>query len=580
MGDDPGAIAETVALEANRGARTTQAYLLVISDGSSFTHHLSSPSVVTIGRDLSAELRVDHSSVSRRHARIQVDRGEMRLSDLDSRNGTRVNGMRIDRVRALVTGDVITIGEVLLVVHAELERELSYMVLDEASWRRRLAEETERAVMFQRSLAVLSIAGGPVHLGHVLRAIDVVGQADNNELLALLPEADPVTARQLAVIVLEAVREVAPQVRIGISSCPTDATDPDNLILAARAAAGVAVAGGIATAVDAARRIELGDREVLVCHPAMASVFELLSRLARSDLPVLIVGETGVGKENAAFALHHYSERRNHPFIALNCAALPESLVESQLFGHDKGAFTGATSARAGLFETVSGGTLFLDEIGELAPAVQAKLLRALETKRITRVGETKERAIDLRIVAATHRVLEKEVADLRFREDLYFRLVAARVDLLPLRDRRCEIPMLFRAFIARAAERANRPPPQPDPQVMQCLLSYAWPGNVRELKNVADFVMATVEDDRIALSDLPPQVLKIPPVEPVASPGPVAAAPLSGPMRRLADELEELERQRMLEALARTGGVKTRAAAMIGMPIRTFNMKIKQYRL
>ena len=584
MGDDPGGVAETLAIEGNRGAPSSQAFLFVIEAGSSSRFPLPSRGVVTIGREPQVELRVDHSSVSRRHAQVHIDAAGLLLCDLESRNGTRVNGVRLDRPRALVTGDVIAIGEVLLIVHAELERELPHVVLDEMAWRRRLGEETERAVTFQRALAVLSIAGGPSQVAGALRAIDVVGRSDPGELLALLPEADPATARQLAAAIIETVRGVAPDVRIGIASCPVDAIDPDSLVLAARAAARVAAAGASATAGEATRRIVLGDRDVLVCHPAMTQAFELLSRLARSDIPVLIVGETGVGKENAAFALHHYSERRDHPFVALNCAALPEMLVESQLFGHDKGAFTGATTARAGLFETASGGTLFLDEIGELTLPVQAKLLRALETQRITRVGETRERAVDLRIVAATHRELEREIEAQRFRKDLYYRLGVALVHLLPLRERRCEIPVLFRELVRQAAVRLKRPPPEPDPQVIQQLLMYGWPGNVRELKNVADFVMATVEDDRIELGDLPVSLdrASLPP-PPVTQPLPIALAPgalIHGPMRRLADEQEDLERQRMTEALGRTGGVKTRAAALIGMPIRTFNMKIRQYGL
>jgi two-component system, NtrC family, response regulator AtoC len=577
MGNGLAGIAATTTLETECPRVGNRAYLLVIEDGSSSMFPLPSPGVVTIGRIPEVDLRVDHSSVSRRHARILVDGGEIRIFDLDSRNGTRVNGMRIDGARVLMTGDVIAIGEVLLVVHAELERELPHVILDEASWRRRLAAEVERAVAFQRSLAVLAIAGAPPHFDRVLRSIDVVGRDDDNQLLALLPEADPATARRLAEIVLAAVRGLAPATRIGIASCPLDATDPDNLVLAARASARAARAGEIATPIEAARRIALGERRVLVCHPAMVRAFELLERLARSDLPVLVIGETGVGKENAAYAVHHHSARRDRPFVALNCAALPEALVESQLFGHDKGAFTDASTARAGLFETASGGTLFLDEIGELSPAVQAKLLRALETKCITRVGETRERKVDLRIVAATHRVLEDEVAAQRFRQDLFYRLGAAKVHLLPLRDRRCEIPMLFREFIAQAAAQTGRPPPEPSPQVIQHLLAHRWPGNVRELKHTADFVMATVEDDRIEPDDLPSQFATAPPAH---APDRAPARGFDSPMRRLSDEIEELERQRMTEALSRTNGVKTKAAAMIGMPIRTFNMKFKQYGL
>ena len=575
-GDSLGGVAETATLDGGRVGRAGGAYLLVVEDGSSTIFPLPDPGIVTIGRAPDAELRLDHTSVSRQHARIFVDR-EVRISDLDSHNGTRVNGEVLTGGRVLTTGDVVAIGEVILVVHAQLQRALPHVILDEPSWRRRLAEEVERAVQFQRSLAVLAIAGPPLDLGSALRTIDVLGRGDDSQLLVLLPEADPTTAMQLARIVLGAVTAAAVPARIGLATCPSDATDADSLVLAARAAARVARPGSIAVAGDAVERRVLGEREVLVCHPAMVRVFDLLQRLAASELPVLIIGETGVGKENAAFAVHHHSARSGKPFIALNCAAMPDGLVESQLFGHDKGAFTGASSARPGVFESASGGTLFLDELGELALSVQAKLLRALETKRITRVGETKEREVDVRIVCATNRNLEQEVEAGRFRQDLYFRLGGARVHLPPLRDRRCEIPILFREFVASAAKRAGREPAEPTPLVMQRLLGHPWPGNVRELKHVADFVVATIEDDRIEPDDLPPELAQATPVAVLAPRAPIDRA---APMRRLADELEEIERQRMIEALGKTGSVKTRAAAMLGMPIRTFNMKVKQYGL
>jgi DNA-binding NtrC family response regulator len=581
MVDDLGGVGETATLDGGSTARRAGgAYLLVVEDGKSWRFPLPDPGLVTIGRTPEVELRLEHSSVSRRHARIIVDRGELRVSDLDSHNGTRVNGELLTGGRALTTGDVVAVGEVILVVHAELQRELPHVILDDSSWRRRLAEEVERAVAFQRSLAVLAIAGAPAEIGNALRTIDVVGRAHDGLVMALLPEADPRTALELAQLVSRAVKTAAPDARVGVATCPSDATDADNLVLAASAAARVARPGEVAEAGDAVERRTLGEREVVVCHPAMVRVFDLLKRLAASDLPVLIIGETGVGKENAAYAVHHHSARHDKPFIALNCAAMPEHLVESQLFGHDKGAFTGATTVRPGVFESASGGTLFLDELAELPLPVQAKLLRVLEAKRITRVGETREREVDVRIVAATNRVLEQEVEAGRFRLDLYHRIGAAHVYLPPLRERRCEIPILFREFVAQAARRKGREPPVPSPQVMQCLLAHRWPGNVRELKYLADRLIATIEDDRIELDDLQPELsATLAALEARLRP-PRVELKAAAPMRRLADELEEIERQRMAEALTNTGGVKTRAAAMLGMPIRTFNMKVKQYGL
>jgi two-component system response regulator AtoC len=572
MGDE--SVAKTATLDKTRAARARSSYLLVVDEGSSTIFPLPDPAVVTIGRSPDAELRLDHTSVSRRHARIFVDRGEIKISDLDSHNGTRVNGQPLSGTRVLATGDVVAVGEVILVVHGELARSLPHVIVDEATWRRRLSEEVERAVSFERSFAVLAIIdASAAPIGDVLRSIDVVGRSDD-ALLALLPEADPSAARKLAEIVSTCARAANPSMRIGIALCPLDATDPDSLVMAAHAAARHAPAGSVGTVADSVERRPLGDREIVLCHPAMIRVFDLLQRLAGSNLPVMIFGETGVGKENAAFTVHHYSSRKHQPFIALNCATLPEGLVESQLFGHDKGAFTGAASARPGVFEQASGGTLFLDELGELAPPVQAKLLRALEAQRITRVGESKEREIDVRIVGATNRDLDREVAEGRFRQDLYFRLGAARVHLPPLRDRPCEIPILFREFVAIAARDADRAAPVVSPLAIRRLLVHAWPGNVRELKNAAEYAVATLVDDRIEVEDLPPELAVSKPVVPAPS------RDRDEPIRRLADELEALERLRMTEALAKTGGVKTRAAALLGMPIRTFNAKFKQYGL
>ncbi|HKE16363.1 MAG TPA: sigma-54 dependent transcriptional regulator [Kofleriaceae bacterium] len=320
---------------------------------------------------------------------------------------------------------------------------------------------------------------------------------------------------------------------------------------------------------------------MVIGDPVMARAFDLLERLGASDLPVLIIGETGAGKEHAAWAVHHHSRRSARPFVPLNCAALPETLVESELFGHDRGAFSGAVNARAGLLENVAGGTLFLDEVGELALPAQAKLLRALDTQRVMRLGEHRERVIDVRVVAATHRVLEDEVRAGRFRQDLFFRLAAARVALPPLRDRPREIPLLFREFATRAARKAGRSAPDLTPEAMAELLAHGWPGNVRELKHVAEYVVATVAGDAIGAGDLPGQLaewrMRPPAVAPAAGGEAGASSPAAAvPRRRLADEVQELERRRMAEALEATRGVKTHAARLLGMPIRTFTWKLR----
>lgn len=316
-----------------------------------------------------------------------------------------------------------------------------------------------------------------------------------------------------------------------------------------------------------AERRQLGDRTVLLRDPVMVRAFELIERLAASEIPVLIAGETGVGKENAAYAVHHYSRRRGKPFVTLNCAALPEGLVESLVFGHERGMFTGAVTSRAGLFELADSGTLFLDEIGELPLPAQAKLLRVLEAKRVARLGQAHEREVDVRVVAATNRCLADEVRAGTFRSDLYFRLGSARVTLPALRER-CpsEIRVLFHEFVKLAAGRLYRACPDVSTAAIDQLVAYAWPGNIRELRNAAEYAVATCAN-RIEITDLPEL-------------GAIGRVQTSGPMRRLADEISDLERRRMNEALARSNHVKVRAAELIGMPIRTFKAKAKQYGL
>jgi len=552
------------------------AYLLVVDNDTSSIFHLPRSGAVVIGRAPEIELRVNHASVSRRHATIRIDDGVVRIADLGSHNGTRVNGEPVHEARILASGDVATVGDVVLVLHFSTPATPARGSLTEPGWRRRLVEELERAMTFKRSLGVVAVLGAtPAQLTDALRLIDVVGAGDDGGALLLLPEVDRDGAREIAERVVTSV----PGARAGLAVCPTDAVDADTILLEARTAARRARPGTVAEPSDSATTLELGSRSVLVADPAMLRVFALLEKLAASQLPVLINGENGSGKDNAAYAVHHWSKRTG-PFVPVNCAALgPESLVDSELFGHEKGAFTGAATTKAGLFESAGGGTVFLDEVAELPLAVQAKLLRTLENKTITRVGDTRERPIDIRLVTATNRNLDEEVAAGRFRQDLLYRISGARVMLPPLRDRKIEIPVLARAFLEAACKQLARPTKTLAPGTMQVLLTHTWPGNVRELRNALEYAAVAAPDDTIEPYDLPPHLGGTADAPPAAVAAPVARE-VKGVFRPIAEELEELERRRMIEALEAAGGVKTRAAQLIAMPIRTFTLKAKQYKL
>ena len=562
-------------------------YLLVVAGDASWMQPLPSAGVVVIGRVAGCEVQLDDTSVSRQHARIELGDGRATVVDLGSQNGTLVNNQRVER-RDLVGGDVLTVGTAVLVFHGPTPPAQRFAVVGADELRTQLGRELDRVVHDGRELAVvhLRLATADRHavgraLDRHLRPLDVAAWADDHEVAVLLPEIDPDGLGAT----LDALLADLPAAQLGYATAPRDACDAASLLGGARAAAAAASPGTAAGAAGAVRTLALGAETVVIADPAMARLYNLVERLAAAELPVLIGGETGAGKELVALALHHLSPRHDRPRVALNCAALPESLVESELFGHERGAFSGAVATKPGIFELARGGTVFLDEIGELALPVQAKLLRVLETKRVVRLGDTREQIVDFRLISATNRDLKDESKRGRFRQDLYFRLSGATVWLPPLRDRLREIPILAHRFLAAACARAGRAPVAVAPAVMQRLAAHPWPGNVRELKNVCDFLVATVSEGRLedwhlddvlaASGDAPASGPRA--VEPPAAPTP-AGAPTS--FRPLATEIEELERARLTEALRAHGGNQTRAARAIAMPLRTFLSKLKRYRI
>ena len=314
------------------------------------------------------------------------------------------------------------------------------------------------------------------------------------------------------------------------------------------------------------------ERNIVGTSAAIQRVFDLVDQVAETKTNVLISGESGTGKELVARAIHDRSQRSEGSFVAINCGAIPENLLESELFGHVKGAFTGAVQNKSGLFEAANGGTLFLDEIGELTSALQVKLLRALQEKRIRRVGGTGDQAVDVRILAATNQDLQQAVAAGRFREDLYYRLNVIQIALPPLRERTDDVPLLVRHFVEKYARELDREVAGLSEAALKRLCEYAFPGNVRELENVIERAVALSREETIGLDDLPPNVLR-PPSAAAVSRIPTGGVDLDGLMA-------SYEKGLLSEALEKTGGVKKRAAALLGISFRSFRYRLEKLRL
>ncbi|HTV18296.1 MAG TPA: sigma-54 dependent transcriptional regulator [Polyangiaceae bacterium] len=319
---------------------------------------------------------------------------------------------------------------------------------------------------------------------------------------------------------------------------------------------------------------------VVLLDPSMQDIYRQLEPVAHSQLNVLVLGETGSGKEVLARSLHDLSPRRAAPFLPLNCAALNEQLLEAELFGHEKGAFTGAAQARPGLFETAHGGTVFLDEVGELPLSIQTKLLRVLEDRKILRVGGRAPREVDVRFVAATNRNLKQAIADRMFREDLFYRLNGMSFTLPPLRARRAEIRPLCQVFATRACVEHGRPPGVAlSESALGRLEQYAWPGNVRELKNVIERAVVLCQGTELGVEHLPPEIAA--PAS-AAAPEPPASSPDAplDPAARLRQEMADLERDRVLKALEESGGNQGLAAERLGMSRRSLVYRLSAFGL
>ncbi|MEJ7728025.1 MAG: sigma 54-interacting transcriptional regulator [Polyangiaceae bacterium] len=573
---------------------------------------LPSSGTVTVGRSDKAGIRIDDPSISRKHAAIHVG-PPLLIEDLRSANGVRVRGQTVDPGASvpLAPGETVDLGATTMIVQRGLTAR-PRRLWTHGYFEARLEDECARAERSGSSFTVVRLqAEGSVPRGAVeqclsasIRSFDLVASYAPDEYEILLVETPATEAetvvRQLAV----QLAERGARVRTGLASYPRDGRTSEALV--ARAGAAVRGEGG-APASEERSSIVVGDRSMQHLHG-------LVERIAGSDISVILLGETGVGKEVLAELLHTRSPRAPRPFLRLNCAALSDSLLESELFGHERGAFTGALAAKPGLLESADGGTVFLDEVGELPLSTQVKLLRVLEDHQVMRVGGIKTRSIDVRFVAATNRDLEAMVAFGHFRQDLFFRLNGISLVIPPLRERPSEIEPLARSFTTAAARRMKRwPEPVLSAEARSLLLSYMWPGNIRELRNVIERAVLLSSGGQILLEHLP--VEKMGPAHLDGGPGPHSApygaapggrpgaevatprsmrgdgglptvppptpsAPPPSAPRDLKSEVEALERQRIVDALERCAGNQTKAAKMLGMSRRSFLTRLESYNL
>ena len=522
---------------------------------------------LVVGRSAPSDVEIPDPGLSRQHARFTWDDHGIWVEDLQSTNGTKKNGELVTRAK-IAPGDEIAIGPVMVSVHVISSVDDELRGFDgHDRFVAALGDEITRARTFQRPLALMMLRSAGAKEGHVsrwasrlrmvLRPVDRVGIYGPAAVLIALPEATPEAVQELAA----ALAGGDPPLACGAVSFPADGGSVEELIAALQ----VAMRAGRAAPQAA------GPVAVVVKNPAMKEVMTTVKRLAHSTIAVLIHGETGTGKEVVARAIHEGGPRKKQTLRCINCAAIPGMLIESVLFGHEQGAYTGADKSARGIFEQADGGTVLLDEIGELAASAQAALLRVLETKKVTRVGGEKEIEVDVRVIAATHRDLEGMVEAGRFREDLLYRLNTVTLRIPPLRERVDEIRPLAERFLKEARKQAGTDVRTIDPRALAALEGYSWPGNVRELRNVIERAVVLAEGQAITPDDLTDRVR--------GSARTLVAEPEStdepGDYK---EHVRRYEAELIVRALHKHNGNQTEAARALNLPLRTLVHKIQTY--
>jgi transcriptional regulator with GAF, ATPase, and Fis domain len=594
--------------------------LLVLGADTATLFTLPREGEVTIGRSDGCDLRIQDPRLSRVHAIVSRSGEGIRIVDNDSLNGVVVGGERLAPgvPRELQIGDEIALGGSQIVVQYSAGRSKRHRLWPHGYFEARLAHECACATAEGRQFAVVRVRAEPdaqtaaveAALADVMRATDLLGAYADRDYEMLLVNYSPDDARKAVESIRARLEVDQVPADVAVACFPNDGHTAESLIARCAPAAPAATT----------------DHDV-VRSGALARLDPLVAKVGAGNISVLVLGETGVGKEVLARRIHDASPRAKKPMVCLNCASLSESLLESELFGHEKGAFTGAVSAKVGLLEAAGGGTAFLDEIGEMPLTLQAKLLRVLEQREIVRVGSVTPRAIDVRFVSATNRDLEAEIARGRFRQDLYYRLNGFTIVLPPLRERTDEIEPLAVHFLRAACKAAGRKPLDITPDALRLLVGYDWPGNIRELRNVMERAVLLCSGRTIAPEHFPLEKMgrvvsaapeppppsrsfrpradaapgwnqelettvslkgdagrpTIPPAPPTleslgSSPVAPPAVLRAEPYQRVTDDAAE--RRRILEALEKCAWNQTAAAKMLGIARQTLVTRMELYNM
>ena len=568
---------------------------------------------IVIGRSAEADLKIDDDGVSRMHACLAraaltgprapmgAPRSGLTVEDLGSANGTRVQGVRLParQPAEVKPGDAIDIGTAILILadgrwsrrrrrlwsHLQFEHRLE----DACAARRDdgRAFAVLRMGLDQRWTSVFATLASELRPPHELA---IYGPRDCEALLFGLGAAQ---VQSLVDRLIAAIRGAQVTPTVAVAWFPRDGRTADALLARANALLRPTARPGSGAVVDSLLLPGLpAPRSV---GPAMRRVLDQSARAAMSNINVLILGETGAGKDVLAQAIHRRSARASKPMVSLNCAGLPESIIESELFGYEKGAFSGASQNHPGLLEAANGGTVFLDELGDMPAKTQATLLRAIEAREVLPVGARRPRAIDVRFISATNRDLEASAAagappfsgsslptSTGFRSDLFFRLNGITLSIPSLRERADEIPALAQLFLQRACDEGGMPTPDITAEAMACLVAYRWPGNIRELRNIIERAVVLCDGVAITPEHFPMERLRArPPAEVIASAEPPLAAPTPARASTSTSTRERaLDRKKIIDALTAHGGNQSRAAAYLGVPRRTLLKKLDLFEI